>query len=365
MRAFCGNLFINGSFKKAYLSFSRKINKISFSKKDLLTGEIEDYSDYYIVPGFIDLHTNGANGVSFIDSCKSIEPFLKYTYAEGVTTSFPTFIGMPLCRLKKLIKELDFKNIEGIHLEGPFISPHKPGIHRYVKPFNYEYLKELFKILPKGLKVLFTFAPEINNSNKIITFSKKNGWVLSCGHSDIEYSDALKAINKGVKSATHFFNAMSALHHRSGGAPLAFFNTKESYIQIVSDGIHISSNMIEFIRRNKDYKKIIVVTDNLPMTGLKDGVYKWGEHLVSKKGLKATIGNTLAGSLVDTETIFKILMKSGFSLEEIIAMRSFNPSKLMGMKLVGSLEKGNYADFVILSKKLKVYKVFKRGKRVF
>ena len=365
MKTFSGNIFINGEFKKGYLSFSKRISGISFSKRELGSHEIENFSDYYIVPGFIDLHTNGANGVSFIDSCKDIDKFLSFTYSQGITTSLPTFIGTPLDRLEELLKQLDFSRVEGIHLEGPFISAEKAGIHKYIEPFNLSYLKRVAEIIPSHIKVLFTYAPEEVKDSRIFSFAEKNKWIFSCGHSNMGYLDTTRIIKKGVKSATHLFNAMSGLHHRDGGIALAFLNSKNTYIQLIPDGIHVSLEMIELIKRLKAYKQIIVVTDNLPMIGLEDGNYKWGHHLVEKKGLTAFINNRLAGSLVDTKRIFEVLQKTGFTLAEIIAMRSEVPAKLMGFKHIGSLKKGNYADFILLSKKMKIVNVFKRGEKVF
>lgn len=360
-----GNIFRNGKFERGYLCFGDRIERFSLEKPQ---GTIVfSDPDAFVVPGFIDIHTNGAVGVDFSDAQSSnFNAFSTYCYTQGVTCTFPTIISSSLETTLAALKKLVATDAPGIHLEGPFISHEKKGAHTMVLAPDLAFMKAVRALIPSHVHVLLTVAPEIPGIDALVQFARDQQWTVSAGHTTMDFATATKACENGIRGCTHLFNAMSSLHHRKGGCGVAYLLHDDAFVQLIPDGIHVAPEMLALIKRVKKPEKIIVVTDNLPMTGLPDGEYRWPrEQRVIKQGNVAMAGDLLAGSVVGTQHIFTTLLKAGFSLEEIVTMRTTAPAAFCQLQDVGALNPGFKADIALFSQNLELLKAFKNGELVF
>ena len=358
MESISGKIIINDKIISGNLLFNNKVIEI-IDDKTLK-------NENFILPGFIDLHCHGGNGFDTMEGLESIVELSKYHLENGTTTFFPTTVTASYNDTFKALKGLNdyinrnkFQiNIEGIHLEGPFINPKKLGAQ---PPFtqipNLDFIKNLLKQAP--IKIM-TLAPEIDGGLDLIERLIELDIKPQIGHTLASIDICNLSINKGVESFTHLYNAMSGFDHREPGAVASAF-ANLNYSEIICDLIHVHPYMIKLAYKN--IKDLYVITDCISASGMKDGEYNLGINRVFKKGNIVKLNNkTLGGSVLTMQQAFKNLLKIGFSIIEAVQMTSTNAAKYLNRKDIGNLNVGSYANILVLDKNFNILKVFLNGK---
>ena len=332
--------------------------------KDLKSEKDKNYTNF-IIPVFIDLHCHGGNGYDSMEGLQSIKKISEYHLFHGTTTLYPTTVTAKLEDTLEALKGLNnylnqnktISNIEGIHLEGPFINPNKMGAQ---PPFaqlpNYSFVQTLVKEAP--IKIM-TVAPEIKGGLELIDFLIKNDIKPQIGHSLADYDCCTLALEKGVKSFTHLYNAMSGFQHRKPGVVAAAFS-KAKYAEIICDLVHVDKEMIKLAFKNID--NLYSVTDSISASGMPDGKYKIGTYeVIKKKGVVKLNEDTLGGSIVTMAKTFKNLIEIGFSMQEAVKMTSSNAARYLDRKDIGNTSKDAKANLLVLDSELNLIKIYLNG----
>lgn len=318
-----------------------------------------DASGCFVTPGLIDLQVNGAPSCNFWGNptLSDVENFAEELVKSGVTTILPTLITDDLEHLRKNIdfleKQVGVGNLQhgklpvrmpGIHLEGPFLSPERPGVHpkQHIKPLSVDAVKQIASAAVK----LVTCAPETDAGGEALSELRARGIEVALGHSNATYEEAMAAFDRDVKLMTHTYNALPPIHHRAPGAVTAALLDNRVMCCLICDGHHVSPPAAELVLRTKGIKRTILVTD------------------VASVGTSQ--GGLVGASILLDEAVRNVVKWGIASFSDAIMMSTLNPAKAMGWdKSIGSIAQGKLADIVVWEQKsLRVLHVVAGGKKV-
>ena len=334
--------------------------------------QIIDANGAYAAPAFIDLHIHGLAGHGPENA--SEEDLLQMSLALaglGVGAFCPTlYCATPQQMLHILRatsgafgKERGAKLL-GFHLEGPFISPAKPGVMKPqdILPPDAALLPQLYEAA-RGHITNITLAPELAGLEGIISFCKEHHILIQAGHTNATYDEFLLGAAHGVTHVTHLFNAMSPFTHREPGAAGAALMHPGISCEIIADGVHVHPDVISFLRTVKPVENILAVTDALLPTGQAKGPFiANGEEVVFDGGVwKRKSDRVIAGSALTMAQAFKNLVDYGFTLPQAVQTTSTNAARLSGLTQQGRLEAGARADIVLLDEHFAPVRIFKNG----
>jgi len=326
-----------------------------------------DFPDLVIAPGFIDIHVHGGAGHDVMrDDPSGRVAFEKAMARHGVTSYLPTTVTAPMDRILGAVdrlgnvisaEEMEHAHVGarplGIHLEGPFISPAKCGVHP--REFLIAPTLDLFeKILEAsgGTLKMMTIAPELAGAPEVIRHARERGVYASIGHSNATFEEAGKGIVAGAISATHTFNAMRALDHREPGILGAVLSDDHLMADIIADGVHVAPAIIEVFLKAKGVDRAVLITDAISATGMPDGTYQLGPFEVQVHGDRCEFQGKLAGSVLTLDRAVRNVMSfAGWTLQQSATLATRNPARLIGAEGKGELAIGNDADLVLLSAK--------------
>lgn len=328
-----------------------------------------------LCPGFIDVHIHGALGVDTMDAdAVSLRTLSSYCAQHGVTSFYPTTWAAPhtaiisvLEAVKKLQEPLPGAQIEGVHLEGPYLSGDFRGAQdekMMALPLPEDY-QAWFET---GVVKLVTCAPELPGADPFIQAAIRQGVRVAIGHSGATFEQVLAAASIGVTQATHLFNGMAGLHHREPGTVGGILDDHTIYAQIICDGVHLHPSIVRLIHAIKSSERTILITDSIVGAGLLDGVFdNNGNEIIITNGIARTRTGGLAGSTLTMElAIQKMMAYTGLPLERVIPMATSTPAEAMGIaQRKGRVEKGYDADMVILDTDLNVVQTFVGGRSVY
>lgn len=331
-----------------------------------------------IFAGFIDIHNHGAIGFDVNDATKDdLIEISRFLAKKGVTAWLPTFV--PDCdevyrkaigeinEVMRIQDNLPIARIIGVHYEGVFANEKMCGALRPQFFRKFQTGQEV-KSLPKLTKGIHftTLAPEIEGGIELINELVRQNWVVSIGHTKADLATLEAARKAGARHLTHFFNAMTGIHHRDIGVAGWGLLADDVTFDIIADKIHIAPEMLKFAIRTKSPDKVSLISDSIAPTGLGDGKFElWGEKITVENGKTKNERGSIAGSVITMIDAVKNLQDLGFSEVEISQMASANPAKLLGIeKDFGSIEVGKRADLVALDKNGEVIRTFVGGKEV-
>jgi N-acetylglucosamine-6-phosphate deacetylase len=316
-------------------------------------------------PGFIDLQVNGFGGVDFLEAdADGYQRAGEALLETGVTAYLPALITAPeeqLCAaLGEVPRDGNGPRILGVHLEGPFLANARLGTHpaearRDPDPALLE------RLLAAGPIRLVTLAPELAGADSLIDLLHRRGITVSCGHSDATAAEANAAFDRGVRTVTHLFNAMRPFRHRDPGIAGAALARDDVVVQVILDGIHLSTETAKVIWRAAT-GRVALVTDAVAGAGMKDGPYSLGGVEVDvRDGVVSGPDGVLAGSALTMIEAVRNLHWLGVPLSDALKAASETPAHVLGLSTVGRLGPGLPADIVILSDELEVERVLVAG----
>ncbi|KAF2404976.1 Metallo-dependent hydrolase [Trichodelitschia bisporula] len=359
-------------------------------------GEIFDLEDAIIAPGFLELHTNGANGFHFSDFqneaqyTSKLQDTAQYYVEHGVTGFWATLPTVSRDSYQKILPALTPRRFDsrasllGAHLEGPYLHPSKSGAHSqaHLTTPQATPLSALIPLPSLPNVKLCTLSPDLPLINPLITRLTKAGTRISLGHSPAPLDTGLSALSVGATCLTHAFNAMAPLHHRNPGL-LGLITLPEThvppppYFTIVADGVHMHPSVATLLYRAAP-RRAILVSDATELAGLPDGAYTGpaatgAVQQVKEKGAAWLAGEggadgerTLVGSTITVDGGVRNLVRwSGCSVAEAVRCVTENVAGLMGLEDRGKLEEGRWADFVVLDDEGEVLETWVAAKKVW
>jgi N-acetylglucosamine-6-phosphate deacetylase len=341
-----------------------------------------DFGDAIIVPGFIDIHIHGGGGRDVMEDDAAALPAVESVLARhGVTAYFPTTVTAPLETTLRALERLG-NAIEsaanatrtrqsssqralplGIHLEGPFISHARRGVHppTDLLPPRLETFERFWEA-SRGQIKLMTIAPELAGAPELIAEASRRGVCVSLGHSDATLAETERGITAGARHATHTFNAMRPLGHRDPGILGAALVDDRLTADVIADGIHLDPMILELFLRAKGSERAVLITDAIAATGMPDGRYRLGSLEVEVQNGRCTSDGKLAGSVLTMDrAIHNIANLPRWNLQMAIQLATANPARVVGQELRGRLAPGMAADMVILNKDGSVQKTIVNG----
>jgi N-acetylglucosamine-6-phosphate deacetylase len=337
-----------------------------FEQKRFESGAaVIDAHGAYVAPGLIDSHIHGFAGFGTEDlSLDAIMAMSDHLGSYGVTAFCPTIYPMDegdmIASIEACVGAIGRETgakVMGVHLEGPFISPARLGVQRpeFVRAVDLDLMERLFKA-GAGHITNMTVAPEIKGMRELALYCIKRGIVLQAGHTDATYENMLEGMQAGILHSTHFFNAMSRLHHRDPGAVGAIMIHSELSCEIIADGHHVHPDLIKLLLRDKPVSKVVLITDSLkPTEQHRCPCYANHEEVVLHDGVfHRASDDVIAGSALTMIDGLKNLVSFGVPIETAAEMASSNPSRILGLGKRGFLVPGYEADIAVFDKDFKV-----------
>ncbi len=375
------------SFRDINIVFPDGVRKgnLSFDESGFLSFEagpeaITLPEGVYLAPGFIDEHIHGANGYDAMDGDpSSILKIASALVQEGVTSFLPTTMTESVPAIKKaLVAIKDAKNIqkegatiEGIHLEGPFISPVFKGAQAEENILLPDVpLLQEFVALSGNLVREVTFACERPGGKEFLKACLALGITPSLGHSNASGKEALAAFDEGLHSVTHLFNAQSRFHHRDVGIVGATLLRDGVKAEIIADFHHSSEEAVALLFKTKRKEDIVLISDSTEAKYMGEGAKaKLGSQEIHvQNGLALLDDGTIAGSILRLDDALRNVQKvaKGYSYSDLINLATLNPAMNLGLDdHIGSIAVGKEASFVLLDSSFHVLATFVKGKLVY
>lgn len=311
--------------------------------------------DVILAPGFIDLQVNGGGGVLLNDdpSVAAVARIARAHQRFGTTGLLPTLITDAPGRMRALLDcaetALAMPGVLGFHLEGPFLSPARPGIHppEHIRQPDADDIGMLVRFGALG-RSLVTLAPERFDRDGLREIAGSS-LRIAIGHSDASGRDVLAAIEDGATGVTHLFNAMSQMTPREPGVVGAALASDALYAGIICDGLHVDALSLKAAFRAKGKNRLMLVTDAMSLVGTSETDFELhGRRIALEDGRLADAQGTLAGAhLTMFDAVRNAVSMMGANLADALTMASRTPAAFLGLgHELGQIAPGFRADLV-------------------
>jgi N-acetylglucosamine-6-phosphate deacetylase len=319
-----------------------------------------EYPGATLAPAYLDVHIHGSAGHDVMEATpEALGAIGRFLAAHGTSSFLATTVTAPvdttLRALSGIAKHMAAAPAEGqarivgIHLEGPFISHLRRGVHppEHLLPPDIGLFDRLYEAA-EGHVRLMTLAPELPGAIELAAHAVARGVRVSVGHSNATAPETRAAIAAGAVSATHTFNAMRPLDHREPGIIGTVLSNDALFAELICDGIHTAQEIVRIWWRSKGPERAILVTDAMSATGMPDGMYRLGAMTVQVKDGKATAGDVLAGSLLTLDRgVSNLIEFTGAPLDHALRAATVNPAAMIGLSdHNGLLRPGQPANLV-------------------
>jgi N-acetylglucosamine-6-phosphate deacetylase len=342
-----------------------------------------DLRGQWVLPGFVDLHLHGGGGTSFTEGTSDeARRAAAFHRSQGSTSMLASLVTAPLAELETRLAMLavlaDDGLIEGLHLEGPFLSPVRCGAQdpRYMLAPDVAVFERL-RAAARGHLRLITLAPELPGAVRVIEAATRSGVTVAVGHTDATAEVTMAAIDAGATHATHLFNGMRPLHHREPGAAGALLDRDEVTCEVIADGVHLNDIAVRLAARVKGPGKLVLVSDAMAAAGMPDGRYRLGSMRVIVAGgvarLPADAGDgaeadrmpgagPIAGSTATLADVVRHAIAAGLPVPDVAAAASTTPARVLGIAdRTGALRRGLAADLIVCDDGFRPRAVMRHG----
>ena len=342
------------------------------------TGGVEarqtiDLAGHYLLPGFIDTQVNGGGGVLFNDA-PTVESIATIGAAHrrfGTTGFLPTLISDDLAKVDRAIRavedaiEAGVPGVLGIHIEGPFLSEQRKGVHDASKFLELD--ESAIRLLASARRgrTLVTLAPEMTTPDMVRQL-RRAGVTVAAGHTNATYDQLGEALAAGVTGFTHLFNAMSPLASREPGAVGAALEDDETWCGVIVDGRHVHPAVLKIAFRAKRHDRFMLVTDAMPSVGMTEKSFRLQGRLIQVvDGVCVDERGTLAGSDLDMmRAVRNAVNIVNLDLPVAVAMASASPAAFLGLGAeLGAISPGRRANLVVADAALNVLETWIDGVR--
>jgi len=322
----------------------------------------------YLLPGFVDLHVHGGGGADFMEGEAAVRQAARFHARHGTTALLATTVTAPIEDLEAALRGIKAvierpgpgeARLLGVHLEGPFINPGRLGAQPpYTLNPNLELMRRWLQLAP--IKVV-TLAPELPGAVELIRYLVEQNVIVQLGHTAASYEQAKAGLEAGARGFTHFFNAMTGLHHREPGV-VGLGLERGEWGEVIGDGLHVHPAAVRALW--KTIPHLYAVTDAVAAAGMPEGEYQLGRNAVFRRGNGVFLADGgLAGSALTLDQAVRNLVGWGLGLPEAVALTSARPRAYLGQPS-GALEVGAPADLVVLDPQLEVEQVYIAGQPV-
>ncbi len=347
-----------------------------------------DAGGLYIAPGFVDIHVHGGAGGDFMDATDAdVETVFRYHAAHGSTSLCPTTATAPLDEILSSLDALEryragdqrWGRALGAHIEGPYLAMSKRGCHLPGHLRNPED-REWRQILERGHIASLTLAPELPGARELVEALHKQGANASAGHSEALYHEIGESIAWGVSHVTHLYCAMTdAMNNRWRGTPNprtagiveAVYLDDRLSSELITDGKHLSREMLILAYRSKGYEKLAIITDAMRGAGMPDGEYAFGPRhgmmaVVKDREARIPDGTALASSVYPMNEMVKVFRDLvGCPLWQAVRMASLTPAQIVHADdEIGSLARGKWADVILIDEDVDVKATYLAGRKI-
>jgi N-acetylglucosamine-6-phosphate deacetylase len=333
-----------------------------------------DLGGRIVSPGMIDTHVHGRLGHNVMAATRSSVDVIGRALLEQGTTSFVGATAtVEYGRMMACVADLAAltgpvsggAELLGIHLEGPFLSPVRRGVHpaeHLVRPTAGR-LDVLLRTAGAALRIC-TLAPEIDEDGAAIRRLVAAGVQVSVGHTDATFAGAAQAIDRGASRATHLFNAMPPIHHRTPGPVPALLADPRVFIELIADGVHVAPELVAVLLAAPGLQgRILLASDGTDVAGLPEGPHqRWeGTAVVIRDGRSETPDGGVAGGTSTVLDGVRLAVGQGVPVEVALAAGTHTPAASLGLTDRGRIEVGLWADLLVLSEALDIKRTVLHG----
>lgn len=337
-----------------------------------MEGDIIDAGGGIVAAGYIDIHTHGGFGKDCMEpTFEAIDTVARYHLSTGITTFCPTTMTAGIADIEAALDNIRryksrYARIAGVHLEGPFLSPSAAGAHPLDKLRNPDKDNTQFITRNKDVVSRITIAPDLKGAAFATRLCREEGIQVSIGHDNSIDDEILACVEEGASSVTHMCNCTSRPSRRAPSPKkhlgLTEIGLADSRLmcEIIADGRHVPDMLFDIVYKLKGKDGICLVSDSLSVAGMSAGTYYLGDG-ESKQEIRVEDGvailpthNTYAGSVTPVSKMVARLYALGYPAEEVLAMATLNPARLMGLTDRGDLQTGKLGDVNILNPDLTV-----------
>jgi N-acetylglucosamine-6-phosphate deacetylase len=356
-----------------------------------------DLHNHFIVPGFIDVHVHGIEGLDTLDGPEAVAGIARLVPKYGVTAFCPTTVACSPQALRQVLKSVrelrrlavpPGARVLPAHLESNFINPEfrgaqpaaclrKPptcGVPQTPKATagpqeefdGADVLAEIDRAVAEV--AIVTLAPELDGALDLIRHLVGKGQRVSLGHSGATLEESLAAIRAGARQATHLFNRMPPLGHREPGLAGAVLTREELAAEVICDGVHVHRDMVRMAIATKGARRVMAITDGTAAAGLSDGssAALGGRRITVANSAAYLADGTLAGSVATMDRVFRFLVAEvDLSLRDAVLLCATTPAEELGLSGHGTIAKGAIADLVVLDRQLGVKQTYVAGRLVY
>ena len=327
-----------------------------------------DVRDLLVLPGLVDIHQHGGGGHSYTEGAGEAAQVAEFHLQHGTTSRVASLVSAPLDLLARQVEELaplvETGVLAGIHLEGPWLSPHRRGAHdpaALAAPLP----RDVERLLAcgQGAVRMVTIAPELPGGLEAVQRAATAGATVALGHTDATYEQAVEALRRGARVGTHLFNAMRPIHHRDPGPVLALLES-DAAIELIADGVHLHPRVVADAANCAGIGRAVLVTDAMAGAGMPDGHYRLGEREVDVRDSVARGSEgQIAGSTVTlAEALRYAVTVAAMPLRAAVAAATRTPARALGLDDIGDVAPGAMADLLLMTADLGVAAVLHRGR---